>query len=168
MKTVMKRMIIVLACLFSLAGFAQNNKASQSRLRPLLDLYYGIKDALVNSDGAAAAAKASEYVKAIKAIDVAVLTEPEKKTFTALKDKLLFDAEHISETKDVTHQRDHFSDFSDNMYKLAKQANISVEPVYQAYCPMKKTYWLSKEKEIRNPYYGKQMITCGKVTDTLK
>lgn len=164
----MKKMIVVLACLFSLAGFAQSNKAAQSKLQPLLDLYYEIKDALVNSDGTEAAAKASAYVKAIKSVDADALNGVQKKTFLALKEKLLFDAEHISETKDVTHQRDHFSDFSNNMYKLAKEAGISSEPVYQAYCPMKKTYWLSKEKEIRNPYFGKQMITCGKVTETLK
>lgn len=164
----MKKLIIALACMLSFAGFAQNDKKTQSKLQPLLELYYGIKDALVNSDGAAAAVKASEYVKTLKAIDANALSAPEKKILVSLKDKLIFDAEHISETKDVAHQRDHFSDFSNNMYKLVKEAGIPDETVYQAYCPMKKTYWLSREKEIRNPYYGKQMLTCGKVTETLK
>jgi len=44
---------------------------------------------------------------------------------------------------------------------------LSDAPLYQQYCPMKKSYWLSKDAAIKNPYYGKQMLTCGKVSDTL-
>jgi hypothetical protein len=28
--------------------------------------------------------------------------------------------------------------------------------------------WLSKEKEIKNPYYGSQMLNCGSVEETIK
>jgi hypothetical protein len=30
-----------------------------------------------------------------------------------------------------------------------------------AYCPMADKPWLQKDKEIRNPYYGSSMLTCG-------
>jgi hypothetical protein len=30
-----------------------------------------------------------------------------------------------------------------------------------AYCPMKKASWLQKKGEIRNPYYGAEMLECG-------
>jgi hypothetical protein len=33
---------------------------------------------------------------------------------------------------------------------------------------MKKMYWLSSEAAIKNPYYGKMMLTCGSVTETIK
>jgi len=32
---------------------------------------------------------------------------------------------------------------------------------------MKKAVWLSNEKAIKNPYYGSQMLTCGKVVETI-
>lgn len=32
---------------------------------------------------------------------------------------------------------------------------------------MKKTYWISDEKKIRNPYYGKEMPDCGNITKTI-
>jgi hypothetical protein len=32
---------------------------------------------------------------------------------------------------------------------------------------MKKATWLSETNAIKNPYYGKQMLTCGKTTETL-
>jgi Cu(I)/Ag(I) efflux system membrane fusion protein len=42
--------------------------------------------------------------------------------------------------------------------------------VYKEYCPMafdnKGAYWLSESEEIRNPYFGKSMLTCGEVTTT--
>jgi hypothetical protein len=33
---------------------------------------------------------------------------------------------------------------------------------------MKKAYWLSPDKAIKNPYYGSAMLTCGKVTETIQ
>lgn len=29
------------------------------------------------------------------------------------------------------------------------------------YCPMVDAYWIQKTGEVRNPYYGKQMTSCG-------
>ncbi|RYF87461.1 MAG: DUF3347 domain-containing protein, partial [Chitinophagaceae bacterium] len=43
---------------------------------------------------------------------------------------------------------------------------LSSQPIYLQYCPMKKASWLSSEKQIRNPYYGSSMLTCGEVTET--
>jgi hypothetical protein len=30
-----------------------------------------------------------------------------------------------------------------------------------AYCPMAKRSWLQREEQLRNPYYGTKMLTCG-------
>jgi Cu(I)/Ag(I) efflux system membrane fusion protein len=44
--------------------------------------------------------------------------------------------------------------------------------VYYQFCPMmnnnKGAYWLSETSDIRNPYYGDAMLTCGETKDTLK
>jgi hypothetical protein len=32
---------------------------------------------------------------------------------------------------------------------------------------MKKSYWLSADEAIKNPYYGNMMLTCGKVSETI-
>jgi DNA-binding transcriptional regulator WhiA len=84
------------------------------------------------------------------------------------RDALLKDAGAISETKDIKHQREHFANLSSNMIVLAKAVKLSSDPIYEAYCPMKKASWLSSEKVIKNPYYGSAMLTCGSVRDTLK
>ena len=44
--------------------------------------------------------------------------------------------------------------------------------VYYDHCPMyndgKGGDWISKESSIKNPFYGSQMLTCGKIVETLK
>ena len=148
-------------------SFAQDSsKANQ--LSTLLNTYYGIKNALVNSDATVAATKAGELLKAINGINMKALSEADMKVFMPLQDKLAFDAKHISENNGIEEQREHFSSLSNNIFKLAKAVKLSSATVYQQYCPMKKMYWLSSEATIKNPYYGKMMLTCGKVTETLK
>ena len=53
------------------------------------------------------------------------------------------------------------------MIALAKVSKLSSQPIYQLYCPMKKSSWLSSEKTIKNLYYGKAMLTCGSILQTL-
>jgi hypothetical protein len=167
----MKTFILSAILFASLSFSAKANytiASYETSLSPLLTLYYNIKNALVSSDPNTAATKAGEFVKAINGIDMKTLSEAEMKAFMPLQEKLAFDAKHISETKEIDHQREHFKSFSDNFYKLAKAVKLSDKPVYQDYCPMKKAYWLSGEAAIKNPYFGNQMLTCGKVSDTIK
>ena len=58
------------------------------------------------------------------------------------------------------------------MIEIAKLFKPLNEPLYIQHCPMadenKGADWLSMEKEILNPYFGKSMLTCGEVTGTIK
>jgi hypothetical protein len=57
------------------------------------------------------------------------------------------------------------------MYALMKVSKQET-PTYYQFCPMandgKGANWLSKENAVKNPYYGNQMLTCGKVVETIK
>ena len=123
------------------------------------------------SDGNAASVKAASLVKAIKEVKMNELGHEQHNVWMKVMKDLDFDADHISETKDVGHQRDHFSSLSENMYKVIKAAKPS-QPVYYQHCPMAKegkgANWLSQIPAIKNPYYGAQMLNCGKTTETLK
>ncbi len=147
-------------------GFAQNS-AKSSTLSSLLTSYYDIKNDLIKSNGAEAATHAGEFLKTVNTVDMKSLPEADMNAFMSFQDKLAFDAKHISETKDLAHQREHFANFSSNFFKLAKVVKLTDQVVYYDYCPMKKSYWLSADATIKNPYFGSQMLTCGKVTETL-
>lgn len=159
--------VALVAIVFLQHSYAQDSN-KQTQLTQLLQSYYDIKNALVNSNATAAASKAGEFQNAINSIDMKALSEPDMNAFMSLQSKLTGDAKLISETKDIAKQRTYFSNLSSNFYTLAKAVKLSEAPAYYAYCPMKKSYWLSNEASIKNPYFGNAMLTCGKVTDTLK
>jgi hypothetical protein len=164
----MKKIFLLVALMATVSTqllFAQDTKSTA--LTPLLVSYYDIKDALIKSNSADAATHAATFLKAVNGVDMKSLPAADMSTFMAAQEKLAFDARHISESKDIAHQREHFANFSVNFFKLAKAVKLTDKPVYYAYCPMKKSYWLSSEDVIKNPYYGSQMLTCGKVTETL-
>jgi Protein of unknown function (DUF3347) len=142
--------------------------AKPADLSPILTNYYLLKDALVSGDATAAASAAGKMLATINGADMSSMAPADHTAFMALQDKLAFDARHISESKDINHQREHFVSLSANLYKLAKQVKLSSQPIYEDYCPMKKAYWLSSDIAIKNPYFGSVMPTCGKVAATIQ
>jgi len=58
------------------------------------------------------------------------------------------------------------------MIGLAKAFYTTDEAIYIQHCPMansnKGADWLSLSDEIRNPYFGADMLTCGEVTEELQ
>jgi hypothetical protein len=164
----MKKIFLFVA--FIATSFAQKNFAQNARptaLAPLLSSSYDIKNALVSSNSTDAAMHAGEFLKVVDGVDMKSLPAADMSTFISFKDKLAFDARHMSESKDIVHQREHFVNFSANFFKLIKAVKLTDKAVYYDYCPMKKSYWLSAEAGIKNPYYGNQMLTCGSITETL-
>ena len=143
-------------------SFAQDSTTqTQSQLSQLLASYFNIKDALVAGNANSASSGAEQFVKTANGIDYKVISEGNINA-------LLKDAGKISDTKDIKQQRELFTNFSTNMFTLAKAVKLTTQPVYEAYCPMKKAYWLSSDKAIKNPYFGSAMLTCGKVVETLQ
>ncbi len=155
--------VALIAIAYIKPSFAQSNETQS-----LLTSYYDIKNALVNSDASAAALKATAFSKAWSNIDVKSLPLVERTAFLSYQDKLALDVKQISERKDIAVQREHFAKFSTHFFELAKVVKLTKDPVYYDYCPMKKSYWLSEQAAIKNPYYGKQMLTCGTIKETLK
>lgn len=80
-------------------------------------------------------------------------------------------ATSISTAQDIETARMLFAEVTEKMTVVVNKS-ISNGEVYQQYCPMafnnKGGYWLSTEKEIRNPYFGDRMLKCGSVTETIK
>jgi copper chaperone CopZ len=142
-----------------------------SSLSPIFNVYFLLKDALVKTDGVVASTKAKDLLTAINSIKMETLKAEEHTVWMKLKQDLITDATHITETKEAGHQRDHFATLSKNIYELLKVSKQS-ETIYYQHCPMyndgKGADWLSKENAIKNPYYGSQMISCGKTIETIK
>ena len=133
----------------------------------VLKNYYNLKNALIADDAKTANEQASELVKNMAAVPMNKMTAEQNTLFMSLSGKIKTDAQQIANAKDVKQQRERFNDLSNNIFALVKGLKANESAVYQQYCPMKKAYWLSDNAAIKNPYYGKMMLTCGKVTETL-
>jgi major membrane immunogen (membrane-anchored lipoprotein) len=81
-------------------------------------------------------------------------------------------AAQITAASDIEAQRTAYSKLSNEMITLVKKAGLSSGELYVEYCPMafneKGASWISTSQEIRNPYFGKKMLECGEVQDTIK
>ena len=148
-----------------------NATQETNQLTAVFDSYFSLKDALVRTDGTVASAKAKDLQTAINAVKMEKLSMDVHTVWMKVLNGLKEDAEHISSSKDIAHQRDHFMSLSTNMYALIKVAKPT-ETVYYQFCPMandgKGANWLSKESGVKNPYYGSQMLTCGKTVEKIK
>lgn len=156
------------------SSMSNANAAEEKNVNQLEEVYsnyFAVKDALIKDNGSLASGKAKDLLTAINAVKMESLGEKEHTIFMKQLSNLKTDADHIAESKDVAHQREHFTSLSENMYDLMKAIKPSYT-VYLDHCPMyndgKGANWISKESAIKNPYYGSTMLTCGKVTETIK
>ncbi|MBC5841682.1 MAG: DUF3347 domain-containing protein [Flavobacterium sp.] len=137
------------------------------QLKPVFDNYFSLKDALVKTDSKMASAKSKDLLTAITVVKMETLKMDVHMTWMKVYKDLTADAKNISETQDIKKQRELFKSLSKNTYELIKVSKFT-EPVYYQYCPMQDANWLSKENTIKNPYYGSQMLSCGKTVETIK
>lgn len=71
-------------------------------------------------------------------------------------------ARKLSGVKDIAAARTAFGELSGAIVQYAEKTKSGFSPdVRLAYCPMVNKPWLTKDKTIRNPYYGAAMLTCG-------
>jgi len=119
--------------------------------------YLHLKDVLVLSDSTQAQTAAKDL-----AITLRKINGCENTAIMANK---------IASGLSLKDQRVNFTSLSADMIDMFKHADITSGSMFVQYCPMANDgdggYWLSSETEIRNPYYGDEMLNCGEVKETI-
>ena len=138
----------------------------------VVNSYIQLKNALANDNGNQAANAGKQMSEAMTKLDAASFSADQKKMYDEVKDAIKEHADHISTNRSkIEHQREHFDMLSKDMYDLVKASKPS-QTLYLDHCPMyndnKGANWLSEVKEIKNPYMGRKMSTCGTIKDTIK
>ena len=138
-------------------------KDIQTGFQSLLDSYLNLKDALVASNREKAQQLAGVGAKKAQELTYMEKDEMGKSHFSKIEE--LFS--DISKTDALEAQRNHFIMLSENMIKVGHGMKDLGKQIFVQHCPMansnKGANWLSAEKEIKNPYYGEAMLTCGSV-----
>jgi len=143
------------------------SESFQKGIKNLLSAYLKMKDAFVGSNAAMIAQEAEAVLNRSNKLDRAGLGIIERGHL----DKILSLLKSISAKEDLERQRAHFVELNVHMVALASRVKPLERTLYIQQCPMANNnlgaVWLSSEKEIRNPYYGDEMLTCGKVEKVL-
>lgn len=143
------------------------SKSFQQEFLPALVPYLKMKDALIQSDNKQVTVFAKTMLAILKNNNVSDLGKIEKEFFIKSRDML----ENITKKEALEDQRAYFATLNENVVKLISGFDNLEKPFYVQKCPMANTnkgaVWISTEKEIRNPYFGDAMLTCGSVIDTI-
>lgn len=141
-------------------------------IKVIVSTYLQLKNAFTNDNTTDAATAGTKLETAFKNFDKTSLTATQKKTFEDVEDDAREHAEHIGKNGgNIAHQREHFEMLSKDIYDLVKIFGGG-QVLYKDFCPMynnkKGAYWISETKEIKNPYLGKAMPTCGTIKEEIK
>ena len=131
-----------------------------------------IKNALANDNAGEAASAAKAMEDAIGNLDKSLLTTEQKTAYDTNEEEMKEHAAHLAKNGDnIKHQRSHFIQMSEVVYKLVKNFGAG-RPVYHDHCPMARdnqgAMWISEVKDIKNPYFGAEMFKCGRVEEVIK
>jgi len=137
-------------------------------LTPVFDTYFALKDALVASNATDVQARAKVFDAASRNVQMDAMEHTAHMVWMKVMERLANTSGAIAGTADLAKQRKAFAELTAPMTELAKASPAST-PIYRDHCPMYEggADWLSREKPIRNPFYGSQMMTCGSVKETI-
>ncbi len=144
-----------------------NTVPEKFSIDPVIKDYLILKNALTADDDKAAADAGKQLFSTLNGADIKAIPGDKLKDYTEIVDNAKENAEHIgANAGKIDHQREHLASLSKDMADLIELLGTT-QKLYQDHCPMyndgKGAVWISETKEIRNPYYGNKMMTCGSV-----
>jgi copper chaperone CopZ len=143
-------------------------QAAGEVLGPVFDAYFDLKDALVASDAKMAAERATALSAAVKTVPMEGMDAALHGVWMQVMEPLANTTAGIASKSDLGTQRKAFAELTEPMFALVK-SRPGATPIYLDHCPMYEggADWLSRDKAIRNPFYGAQMMSCGSVKETI-
>ncbi len=146
---------LVVAALPLAAISAEDKKADDALMEPVksvLDHYLKIQGELAKDSIKGVDEHAAAIAKAVKGDAMKMLSPDVAKQ-----------ADTLAQAKDLKAARAAFKPLSASLVKYLADNKSGVGTYHEAYCPMVKASWLRTGKAIKNPYMGKQMLSCGEL-----
>ncbi len=150
-----------------------NTATAAFSVKEIIAGYLQLKNALAKDNGKEAATAGNSLIATLAAVDMKSLSKEQMKSYMDIADDLKEHAEHIGANPGkIEHQREHFIILSKDIADLIKTFGNGGQTLYKDFCPMandgKGATWISEIKDIKNPYLGKSMPTCGTVKEVIK
>ncbi len=138
--------------------------------RDMVQAYLELKDQLVNDQEASE--PAGRLLESLQAVEMDAFSGQAHMMWMELQNTLKENSRALTETQKIKQQRRHFIALSNGMITLVKKFKPPVDRLYIQFCPMadndQGATWLSSEEQIRNPYFGDMMLTCGNIREEIE
>lgn len=145
------------------------------QLDEVVSQYLLLKDAFVDSNEQDVEAAAKKTLEVLNKVDMTLLKGDAHNKWMKLQKPIKDNLNGIIQMKGIEMKRSHFSIVSDKLSEAINQFGVhstETSALYLEFCPMafdnKGAFWISGDKEIRNPYFGDKMLSCGEVKQIIK
>lgn len=129
--------------------------------------YLALKNNLIVSDSVGAVTNATALKNSLKNFKFKKLSLQQMNEATKTRKEIIDLASEVIATKNINKQRTIVQSLSVKFWELAPKFKAADTALHLQVCPMTSAMWISDSKEIKNPYYPKNMLTCGEVKASL-
>lgn len=148
------------------------NAKAKEALKPLYQEYLNLKDGLA-ADNLSNAKKAGVAMqKALSNINMSLFSGDSHEIWMKHQNNLKLELQPVPNFKTIEEVRKAFQPISETMIALTNSFKPFGQTLYVQHCPMvdnnKGANWISQFEEIKNPYFGASMISCGETKSTIK
>lgn len=138
----------------------------QKSFQPVIDSYIGLKDALIQFDSLSASSKSDSFRKAFENIPL-----NQREQIHNHWSVLYETAKGINKNASLAHQRKQFKMISNQLIEMVRNVDSWNDKLFVQFCPMADNntgaFWISREDQILNPYFGDMMLNCGSVEEII-
>ena len=143
----------------------------RSQLKKIFSGYLMLSETLVDSNVPQTMEAAENLVETINQVDGQMLSGEARAAWTDQQKALVSTMDSFTSTEDLDLLRKAFSRLGDRLFQTLVTFEVQTGG-FRMYCPMafdnNGAFWLSGSEEIRNPYMGQQMLTCGDIKQELE
>jgi Cu(I)/Ag(I) efflux system membrane fusion protein len=138
----------------------------------VLEPVLAIAEALADDNLKSARDGAVQTGRALAEVDMASLAGETHDRWMRALSALKMPLDAAASAKDIDSFREVFAKLSLEMFSVLKIFNpVLSAPVHKFHCPMafdnRGADWLQKGKTVHNPYFGKAMLSCGELIETV-
>ena len=130
--------------------------------------YTLLAEALAADKDKDARKSAEDVLKALASVEGSLLPATMQKEWETILESIKDSVASVRKGSDIAGTRKAFDIISKGIIAaVTKMGADAGKPLFELFCPMafdnRGAFWLQTDQEIRNPYFGAQMLSCGEV-----
>jgi hypothetical protein len=154
-KIIRVTLLPLLGLFLTVSAHAADRSALMEPVKSVYEHYLNIQNALAKDSIKGVDQDAAAIAKAVKGDEMKMLPV-----------EVARQADSLAKAGNLKAARAAFKPLSASLIKYLADHKGQASSFSEAYCPMAEASWLQKGKKISNPYFGKEMSSCGEIKRT--